>query len=114
MAKTSIAVLCLLVAQAAAAFSGSDLRETIEAGRRVKDGHGRGADFQHSAFTTGFIAGVFVTLADIHPKACLPEEGNFGQYVVVTDHYLQSNPAQLHRPAQELVREAALQAFPCR
>jgi len=57
MAKTSIAVVCLLVAQAAAAFSGSDLKETIEAGRRVKDGHGRGADFQHSAFTTGFIAG---------------------------------------------------------
>ena len=83
----------------------------------ITEGRGDGSIKQQhdAAFSLGFIVGVFYTLDDIDLKVCLPTQGgNNGQYAAVTKRYFDNNPNQLHRPAQALVREAAIQAFPCK
>jgi hypothetical protein len=117
MRKFLLRLLVLLVTPSAFAVSGNDLLNQLVINQQIKEGRGDGSlgQLSDAAFARGFIAGIFFTLDDIDPKVCLPNQGgNVGQYVAVTKRYLDNNPNQLHRPAEALVREAAIQAFPCK
>lgn len=117
MRKCLFSVFVLLVTPPAFAFTGNDLLQRLMAQQQISEGRGDNSFKQlaESSFGLGFVAGIFFTMDDIDPKVCLPDQGgNAAQYTAVTRRYLNNNPNQLHRPAQELVREAARQAFPCK
>jgi hypothetical protein len=117
MRKFLFSVFVLLVTPSAFAFTGNDLLSRMVVIQIINEGRGDGSLRQtaDSSFAQGFIAGIFFTLDDIDLKVCLPNPGgNVGQYVAVTKRYLENNPNQLHRLAHVLVREAAIQAFPCK
>jgi hypothetical protein len=117
MRKFLFSAFVLLVTPSAFAFTGNDLLQRLMTNQQIIEGRGDHSFKQlvDSNLGVGFVAGIFFTLDDIDPKVCLPDQGgNAAQYTAVTRRYLNNNPNQLHRPAQELVREAARQAFPCK
>jgi len=116
MRKFLFSVFVLLVTPSAFAYSGNDLLQGLVMQQQVSEGRIDGSAKQtaDTFFVMGFISASFSTLNDIHPKVCLPNQGgNISQFAAVTRRYLNNNPNQLHRPAHVLVREAAIQAFPC-
>jgi hypothetical protein len=120
MRKFLLSAFVLLFTPSVFAFSGNDLLQRLIKHQQVTEGRSFPADelvaaSVSAAFGLGFVAGIFYILEDIDPKVCLPNQGgNNSQYAAVTKRYLDNNPNQLHRPAQALVREAAIQAFPCK
>jgi hypothetical protein len=117
MRKFLLSAFVLLFTPSVFAFSGNDLLQRLKAHQQINEGRGDGSIWQTglSQFGLGFVAGIYFTLDDIDPKVCLPNQGgNVGQYVAVTIRHLENNPNKLHRPAEALVREAAIQAFPCK
>ena len=98
------------------AKTGNELLDEIRSSDRVRSGLGHitGEDVTKAGVWLGFIQGVSWTLDDIDPRVCLPRSGTTGQSAAVVKQYLEQNPAQLHRPAHVLVREALQRAFPCR
>jgi hypothetical protein len=97
------------------AESGSDLLEKARALDKLQRPQGEGARGQiYSGYWIGFIHGTASTLMETDPKVCLPTGSDNRQWSGVVKQYLEQNPAQLHRPAHILVREALQQAFPCR
>jgi hypothetical protein len=93
--------------------NGNGLLQSAEASERLAQGRPLRDDVWSSASWLGFVAGVAWTLDDIDPRVCLPEGSNVNQLTAVVLQYLRQNPAQLHRPSQELAREALRRAFPC-
>lgn len=93
--------------------SGNGLLARAEAEERLLQGRQSGSDGLLAGHWQGFVAGVAWTLDDIDPRVCLPEGSTLGQWSAVVLQYLRQNPAQLHRPSQELTREALRRAFPC-
>jgi hypothetical protein len=116
MKKTLFAVILMILSSRAVAFSGNQLMDYIRSSERVAQGRHdpKSNDAIDAGFVNGFVAGVAFTLDDFSPKVCLPRTGNVGQYKAVVAQYLKENPAQLHRGAEQLVREALERAFPCK
>ena len=112
--KKLFLAFCLLASGDALAVNGNYLMEHLRADKLVKEGRANEGDFLDAGFASGFVAGAMFTLDNVDPKVCLPPGHNIGQLVAVTRRYFESNPAQLHRDAAVLVREAAIQAFPCK
>ena len=110
--KKLLLALCLFASGDALAVNGNYLMERLQAHKLVVEG--RGSDFADAGYANGFVAGVMFTLERIDPKVCLPRGHNLAQLLAVTRRYFENNPAQLHGDAAELVREAAMQAFPCK
>jgi hypothetical protein len=96
------------------AYSGNELLERARSGDRVQASQEIPGDRFSGGAWLGFVRGVTFTLNDIDPTVCLPSGGTVGQFAAVVKQYLEQNPAQLHRPAHVLVREALQRAFPCR
>jgi hypothetical protein len=114
MKKVLLAIALAAGSGQVLAYSGNELLERARSGDRVQAGQATGADMVAGGTWLGFVRGVAYTLDDIDPKVCLPSNGTVGQYAAVVKQYLEQNPAQLHRPAQVLAREALQRAFPCR
>jgi len=114
MKELIFSLCCLVVSGNAFAFTGNDLMEKLLAHKLVVEGQGSVKDFVPTGFAQGFVSGVMFTLDEIDSKVCLPRGHNVGQLLAVTQRYFENNPAKLHRDAAELVREAAIQAFPCK
>jgi hypothetical protein len=114
MKKTLFALILMTLSNWAVAISGNQLMEYMQSSERVGQGRAAEADWQKSSFFKGFVAGAAFTLDDISIKVCLPRTGNIGQYAAVVAQYFKENPAQLHRNAEVLVREALERAFPCK
>lgn len=110
--KKLFLALCLLASGDALAVNGNYLMERLQAAKLVAEG--RGSDFTDAVYAIGFVTGAMFTLNNVDPKVCLPSGHNASQLVAVTRLYFENNPSQLHRNASELVREAAMQAFPCK
>ena len=114
MNKMLFALMMVLSSQAEA-VSGNELMERARAHERVMQDRPTPTDWLHGGYLLGFVSGASFTLNDLSPKVCLPPTGgNVLQYTEVVVQYLKQNPAQLHRPAQALVREALERAFPCK
>lgn len=116
MKKVLLAIALAAWAGQSFAYSGNDLlnnaqvRERLITNRQID-----GDTWVKAGVYLGFVQGVAFTLGDIDPRVCLPSVGgNTGQYAAVVKQYLEQNPAQLHRPAHNLVHEALQRAFPCR
>jgi len=111
-------VLAIVLAnsQTVLAFSGNQLIEQLKLHQQITDGRIKAGESTsvEAAFALGFVSGIFFVLNDIDSRVCLPAGGINTQYMSVTQRFLENNPNQLHRPAQSLVREAAIQAFPCK
>ena len=106
--------LALGAGQVFAYYSGNDLLEDARAAERVTAGQTQGTDAWKAGFWSGFIRGTSTTHDAIDPRVCLPTTSTAGQWGAVVRQYLEQNPAELHKPAQLLVREALQRAFPCR
>lgn len=98
----------------ARAFSGNELLAEARADEKSRVQDVTLIEAYRSGSWAGFVQGVSWTLNDIDPKVCLPKNSTVGQSAAVVKQYLEQNPAQLHRPAQVLAREALQRAFPCR
>jgi hypothetical protein len=116
MKKTLFAVILVILSSRAVALSGNQLMDFVRSSERVTQGRHdpNGPDSANAGFVNGFVAGVAFTLDDISMKVCLPSKGTVGQYKAVVTQYLKENPAQLHRGAEQLVREALERSFPCK
>lgn len=112
--KKFFLALCLFASGDALALNGNNLMDYLRAEKMVDEGRANQGDFLDGGFALGFVAGAMFTLHSVDPKVCLPSGHNAKQLVAVTRRYFENNPAQLHREAAVLVREAAIQAFPCK
>lgn len=110
--KRLILAFCLFASGDALAVNGNYLMERLRAHKLTQEGGG--SDFANAGYALGFVAGAMFTRDNVDPKVCLPSGHNVNQLVAVTRRFFENNPAQLHRDAAELVREAAMQAFPCK
>jgi len=111
MKKVLLAIALATGAGNALALSGNDLLEYA----RAREGNLEiSINVLRGGVWIGFIHGTAATLMEIDPRVCLPTGSTNGQWAAVVKQYLEQNPAQLHRPAHNLVREALQRAFPCR
>ena len=66
------------------------------------------------------ISGVNGSAADVDQKVnallgiCLPESVERGQIIDISTKYFEANPAKRHLPARSLIRDALVEAFPCK
>ncbi len=114
MKKYPIVFSILVLSNQVEAYSGNELLEAVRAEERATQGRPNATDWQMSGFFSGFVLGVAFTANELSPKVCLPSTSTLGQYKAVVAHYLKENPAQLHRGAEQLVREALERSFPCK
>jgi hypothetical protein len=115
MKKVLLAIALTVWTGTVFAESGNDLLEKARALDNLSRPQGEGARGQlYSGYWIGFIHGTASTLMEIDSNVCLPTGSNNRQWSAVVKQYLEQNPAQLHRPAHNLVREALQRAFPCR
>jgi len=112
--KRVFLALCLFASGDALAVNGNYLMEGLRADKLVNEGRANEVDFLNGGFALGFVAGAIFKLDNVDPRVCLPSGHSAAQLVAVTRRYFENDPAQLHRDAAVLVREAAIQAFPCK
>jgi hypothetical protein len=120
MKKILAAVLAMAAPHAADAFGISTGNDLVQLGfhveRRINDGLSQNpsADRELLGHLNGFVIGSILMLAHTDPRVCMPKDGTLQQHKAVIRGYLESNPALLGRHASVLVREAMVQAFPCK
>jgi hypothetical protein len=113
-----VTALALSWAEPVSAQQGPTGNTLLERGaaaqKRIDAGQARTADWQESAWLTGFVYGIVATLDMLDPKVCVPDGSSTGQWQRVLIQYLEANPADLHKSADELAIAAFRKAFPCR
>ena len=114
MKKVLLAMALAVGSESALASSGNELLDSARSADKMDANRATMEEVFKAGTWYGYIRGIAYTLDDIDPKVCLPSSGTVGQYAAVVKQYLEQNPAQLHRQARILVREALQRAFPCR
>ena len=61
----------------------------------------------------GYVLGVADGMKNGGAPTCYPDGITYEQILAVTLKHLKENPAQLHRPGSDLVREVLREAWPC-
>lgn len=103
-------LLCLVLNAHAGFTSGNDLVKFLQEyeNRNLID---RPINLIEIGHLVGYVAGV----SDTANRAlfCLPQSTNIVQVIAVVSQFLKSNPARWAEPANVLVVEGLVKAFPC-
>jgi len=97
--------------------TGNDLLQLgFHVERRINDGLSLNpaADREMLGNLNAFVLGSVLMLAHTDPRVCMPREATMQQHKAVIRSYLETNPTRLGSHATVLVRDAMLQAFPCK
>ena len=99
--------------------SGNDLLRGCTIFLRVQDGDNASQqDASYAVLTMGYIEGVkrgcdmMQTAHGFKLPYAIPPDVDAGQIVRVIDKWLEDHPEKLHLPAEALILEALVQAFP--
>lgn len=97
--------------------TGSDLLQFgFQVERRINDGlsSNPAADREMLGNLNAFVLGSVLMLAHTDPRVCMPREATMQQHKAAIRSYLETNPTRLGNHATVLIRDAMLQAFPCK
>lgn len=112
-----VAFGALQCVQASGISSGNDLVQFgFQVERRINDGLSQNTalDREIVGNFNGFVLGSVLMLSHTDPRVCLPKDATMQQHKAALRTYLDSNPSHLAKHATVVVREALLQAFPCK